>query len=347
MKVKRILSLSLSIVLAIGLLGGCNTTTPAKSDPVKSGTSTGSSQPSASGSEAKTVEWPNGSIQFLVPSKAGGITDIYTRYAQKSLQKSTGANFATINYDTEAVGYETLRSAKADGSTILFQHSTVICKYLTGAVDYDPSTQFKAVGAVADMGSQAIITSSDSPYDTWAEFVAYAKDHPGEINTGIATNGTTHFIFGQVQNQCGIELNLVECSAEADKLTNIAGGIIDVANCSLGNAKEYEAAGKLKVLGVLGSGKAEENYPEWEPITDVIWQSYIYCLAPADIDDATAQAINDSLTTLLDDAEFVEECKTIGGAAAGLTLEEAQKSFNDTITQLSDVATALGINTRN
>ena len=177
-------------------------------------------------------------------------------------------------------------------------------------------------------------------------FVSYAKDHPGEITTGIATNGTTHFIFGQVQKQCGIELNLVECSAEADKLTNVAGGIINLANCSLGNAKEYEDAGKLKVLGVLGTGQPEENYPDWAPITDVIWQSYLYCLAPAGIDQPTAEAINTSLKSIVEDQEYADECKKIGGTAMWMSLEDSQKNFKDTIDNLSDVATSLGINTR-
>lgn len=268
----------------MSLLAGC---AGANSAPAPSATEAATA--TTAGGDGETEEaapaadgsWPGSSVQLLVPSKAGGITDIYTRYVQGSLQKSTGGNFATINYDTEAVGYENLRSANADGTTLLFQHSTLICKYLTGAVEYDPSTESRVVGEVADMGSQAIICSPDTPYDTWDEFIAYAKEHPGDVTTAIATNGTTHSIFGQVQKNCGVELNMVECSSEADKLTNVAGGIIDVANCSLGSAKEYEDAGKLKVLGVLGSGKPEENYPDWEPIQDVIWSSHLYCFAPA------------------------------------------------------------------
>ncbi|MGE4353821.1 MAG: Bug family tripartite tricarboxylate transporter substrate binding protein [Oscillospiraceae bacterium] len=346
MNAKRMVAIILSVILVIGLLSGCDSgAAPASSSPTASSVASAAPE-STQSSDTEETSWPSGSIQFLVPSKAGGITDIYTRYVQKSLQTSTSANFATVNYDTEAVGYENLRSAKPDGSTLLFQHSTIICKYLTGAIDYNPATGFKVVGVVANMGSQAIITNPDAPYDTWDEFVAYAKDHPGEVITGVSTNGTTHFIFGQVQKNCGIELNLVECSSEADKLTNVAGGIINLANCSLGNAKEYEDAGKIKVLGVLGSGQPEENYPEWQPITDVTWLSYLYCLAPSDIDEATAQAINKGLKSLVDDPEYVEECKKIGGTAEWLDLESAQKNFSDTIANLSDVATSLGINAR-
>ena len=282
----------------------------------------------------------------MVPSKAGGVTDIYTRNIQNYLQSATNGNFATVNYDNETVGYENLRSAKADGSTLLFQHSTMICKYLTGAIDYNPQDSFRVVGVAANMGSQAIICRPDAPYNTWAEFIEYAKANPGQVTTAISTNGTTHFIFGQVQQNCAVVLNMVECSSEADKLTNVAGGIIDVANCSLGNAKEYETAGKLKVLGVLGSGQPEANYPEWEPITDVIWESYIYTFAPAEMDDATAEAVNAALKGIPENAAYCEAVEKIGGTAMYLTVEEAQKHFDDTMASLSEVAAGLGINIR-
>lgn len=344
MRKKSVLAV-LTAAVVTSALAGCN----ANSAPGAGQTTTGSTEISANETSGKTgdVKWPDGAVQLLVPSKAGGITDIYARNVQNYLQQSTGGSFATVNYDTEAVAYENLRSANADGSTLLFQHSTLICKYLTGAVEYNPMEEFRVVGVAANMGSQAIICSPDAPYDTWDEFIAYTKEHPDEVTTAISTNGTTHFIFGQVQQNCGVKLNMVECSAESDKLTNVAGGIIDVANCSLGNAKEYEAAGKLKVLGVLGSGEAEAEFPEWEPVKDVIWESYVYLFAPASIDDASAQAINDVIKGVADDADFKDACEKIGGKAMWLSVEDSQKHFDDTMKELSGVATALEINVRN
>ena len=119
-----------------------------------------------------------------------------------------------------------------------------------------------------------------------------------------------------------------------------------MANCSLGNAKEYETAGKLKVLGVLGSGQPEANYPEWEPITDVIWESYIYTFAPAEMDDATAEAVNTALKGIPENAAYCEAVEKIGGTAMYLTVKEAQKHFDDTMASLSEVAAGLGINIR-
>lgn len=345
---KKLLSVVLVAVLVLALFAGCNSSqAPESKAPESNAPESQAPESNAPESnEPETAEWPKGAVQLLVPSKAGGITDIYTRFGQEALQNITGGNFATVNYDTEAVAYENLRTADADGSTLLFQHSTIICKYLTGAIDYNPMEEFRVVGSFADMGSQAIIVHPDAPYDTWDEFIEYVKEHPGELNCGISTNGTTHFIFGQVQVNCDVEFNFVECSAEADKLTNVAGGIIDVANCSLKNAKEYETAGKLKVLGVLGSGNPEANYPEWAPITDVIWSSSVFCFAPKSMDDATAQAVNEALCAVGADEGFGENATNIGGVPVVLSLEEVQDNFSNTMSELTEVATSLGINAR-
>ena len=69
-------------------------------------------------------------------------------------------------------------------------------------------------------------------------------------------------MFGKLCSVLGIELNKVECASESDRLTNLAGGFIDIGVVGLGNAQEYEKAGKLKVIGtVAGDGITIIEYP--------------------------------------------------------------------------------------
>ncbi|MFQ9702841.1 MAG: hypothetical protein ACLR0U_12690 [Enterocloster clostridioformis] len=71
----------------------------------------------------------------------------------------------------------------------------MICKYLTGAIDYNPQDSFRAVGVAANMGSQAIICRPDAPYNTWAEFIEYAKANPGQVTTAISHKRYHPFYF--------------------------------------------------------------------------------------------------------------------------------------------------------
>ena len=82
----------------------------------------------------------------------------------------------------------------------------------------------------------------------------------------MPASGSNTFLFGMLSKELGIELNSVECASEADRLTNLAGGFIDVGVVGVGNAVEYEKAGKLKVIGTVASdGITIGDYPEELP----------------------------------------------------------------------------------
>ncbi|MDO4620456.1 MAG: tripartite tricarboxylate transporter substrate-binding protein [Lachnospiraceae bacterium] len=290
---------------------------------------------------ASDAAWPSAAVQFSVPAKAGGVTDIYTRYVQAALQEDVGGTYSTVNYDTPAVAYQTVVAA-TDANTLLFQHMSLVTGYVTGSLAFDPTTEYRVAGVPADMGTQAVIVGPDAPYSTWDELVAYCKEHPGDVSCAIATNGSTHFIFGMAQQKCDIELNMVECASEADKLTNVAGGIIDLANCSLGNALQYEEAGKIKVLGVVGSEKVE-GYDQWEPIPDIAWTSPMFVFASKDVSDEELEAINAALKTVSENEAFIEGVTSIGGTASWYSVEDSQKMFDEAVKTCTEIAEGLGI----
>ena len=351
--------LLLSVLLGGSLFfaSGCNansapvttTNAPAQTTAAKT-ESTEASKVQAESSAAADVKWPAGAIQILVPSKAGGITDLHSRYIQEWWQKSTGANMAVVNFDNEAVAYEQLRSSKPDGSTILAQHTTILCKYITGAVDFDPTKELRVVAKLQYMGDNALIAAPDAPYNTMEEMVEYAKAHPGELSAAISTNGTTHFIWGSIMKETGINLKLVEASSETDKLTNVAGGFISLGNVSLANAKQYEEAGKIKVLGILGRGSDNPDFPQWKDVTsqgiNVTWRANIYFFVPVDTPEALCDKINESLKDMVNDTKFQENMKTVGGEADWANCADSQAAFDGEMDNLKAIATSLGINKR-
>ena len=86
------------------------------------------------------------------------------------------------------------------------------------------------------------------------ELADYINAHPGELTVGCALGGTSQLIWLNVFGIQGVadKVNYVQCSSEADKLTNVASKAINLGNCSINNALSYQQDGKLKVLGVIG-----------------------------------------------------------------------------------------------
>ena len=190
-------------------------------------------------------------ITLVVPGKAGGGSDLGIRYYSEGLNRIYGLKTTVTNYDSNTIGHQTVSTAKPDGTTLTVATSALNIQYITGNAEVNPMKDFTLIACLQDNGFSTLAVPADAPYDDFAGFVEYAKAHPGELNAGMPAAGANTFLFGMLTSTTGIELNSVECASESDRLTNLAGGFIDIGVVGVGNAQEYEKAGKLKVIGTV------------------------------------------------------------------------------------------------
>lgn len=263
---KKVLALLLAGAMCLGLTA-CGGEKP--DDASKAPEGTASSAP-REGEKELTIEdvWPKGTtVNIDVPAKAGGGTDLRTRYLAQALgEVCPGVNFVVTNYDTAEVGAEHAKNAKPDGLTLTTNHGGAIIQYLTGTSNVNVKDDMKTVGILTLGGPMAIIAKPDAPYKNFNELAEFAKANPGEVVIGCALGGTTQMVFVSLMDALTGDSNTatyVQCSSEADKLTQTASGSIDIANCALPNAQAYEADGKLTILGTIGPEMANlENVSE-------------------------------------------------------------------------------------
>lgn len=71
--------------------------------------------------------------------------------------------------------------------------SALNIQYITGNTDIDPNKDFTLIACLQDNGFLTLAVPADAPYDDFAGFVEYAKEHPGELNAGMPASGSTHF----------------------------------------------------------------------------------------------------------------------------------------------------------
>lgn len=297
--------------------------------------------------------WPKDAITVNVGAKAGGGTDIYTRLVTTPWQQELPVGVAVVNFDNAAVCYESTASAKPDGQTLLAMHTGIACQYITGGTDVNPLEDLVVVAAMQNMGNQALVVPVDAPYNNFTEMIDYAKANPEKVVAGIQTGGTSHFIFGLIEQETGATFKYVESQSETDKLTSVAGGFLDIVNVSIANAESYEADKKLKVIGLLTpDGKNMEGKPaNWDAVQNqgypnVGWGTSLYIFAPKGTDEATVEAINASLQKISDDADYISGSAKAGGIAEWHTVSESQKMFSDAFDKIKAVGENLGISTR-
>ena len=292
-------------------------------------------------------------LTFVIPGSTGGGTDLATRTMGEGLQRLFGLK---INYQQmkNTIGHTTVKNAAADGNTIMLATAALLTQYVTGNSEVNPLEDLTLIACLDDNGYSVLAVPVDAPFNTFAEFVEYAKANPGKINAGMPAAGSNTFLFGKLESVLGIELNHVECASEADRLTNIAGGFIDIGVVSLGNAQSYEKAGKLKVIGtVAGNGVTiadsgvdlGDNYKtlQEQGYDDcyVLCMHYIY--GPKGMNEEQVKKINASFKAVIEDATVNEGLRKIGHIPLWHDLEESKKIQMEEYNTTVETAKFLGL----
>ena len=292
-------------------------------------------------------------LTFVIPGSTGGGTDLATRTMGEGLQRLYGLK---INYQQmkNTIGHTTVKNAAADGNTIMLATAALLTQYVTGNSEVNPLEDLTLIACLDDNGYSVLAVPVDAPFNTFAEFVEYAKANPGKINAGMPAAGSNTFLFGKLESVLGIELNHVECASESDRLTNIAGGFIDIGVVSLGNAQSYEKAGKLKVIGtVAGNGVTiadsgvalGDNYKtlQEQGYSDcyVLCMHYIY--GPKGMNEEQVKRLNASFKAIIEDATGHEGLRKIGHIPLWHDLEESKKIQMEEYNTTVETAKFLGL----
>ena len=341
-------------VLLAGALGVAMLGTAACGGSGSQGASETAGGEAPAGGEASAdtdgIGFPKGeTITLVVPGKAGGGSDLGIRYYSEGLNRLYGLKTTVTNYDSNTVGHQTVASSKADGTTLTVATSALNIQYITGNAEVNPIKDFTLIACLQDNGFSTLAVPADAPYDDFTGFVEYAKAHPGELNAGMPAAGANTFLFGMITGTTGIELNAVECASESDRLTNLAGGFIDIGVVGVGNALEYEKAGKLKVIGTVSSdGTTISQYPEALPdnyktlqeqgFNDCVLSVYHYLLGPAGMDETMVAQMNAAMKAVVEDETVNAGIAGIGNIPGWHDMEESKEIRDGEYAQFVQIA---------
>lgn len=320
MKKSLVALLATLMVLSLCACGGSTTSTPSGT-----GSNSQSSAPAASAGNAATsanstteVEWPTGPITLVVPAKAGGGTDVYARIAADYFERATGQPLVIMNMPDGAgsVGYEEVRNAKPDGQTLMWYHTSLFVSYYTHTYNYSPIDSFTPIVSMSKSDGNCIVVPASSPYQTLDDLVNAAKETPETIIAGIQTGSQAQFMFELLQSDGDCKFKCVDAGTDAERVTALLGGQVDVTIFSATNAATYEESGDIRVLAITGEERSK-FYPDWptaieqgyERVT-LTFHNVIY--GPLNMDPALVEKINKVFAGIMDDADANQKYNDIG-----------------------------------
>ena len=216
--------------------------------------------------------WPVRQVSILVPTAAGGNTDLMARLAADYLQNKFGKPFIVINKPSAGgvVTTEQTINSPADGYTLLFAPSaTVLLTPLVQQVPFDPEKQLVPVTNVGT-GSQVVAVKRSLPVSNLAEFLDYARAHPGKLNFVVAgVNNISHLGPVLLFKRANVSLVMVPQRGEPQAVGDLISGDVDFyfGNASVLLQQAY--SDKIRLLAV-GTSERIAAAPELPTISETM-----------------------------------------------------------------------------
>ncbi|GKS75252.1 tripartite tricarboxylate transporter substrate binding protein [Acidovorax sp. SUPP950] len=257
---------------------------------------------------ARAQSFPARPIKLVIAFPAGGPTDITMRVLADSAGKALGQPVIVDNKPGAGgtLPAQLLQSSAADGYTVAQIPLGVFRMPYTTKINWDP---VKDITYVLNVTGYAfgVVVPADSPFKTWADFVAYAKANPGKLSYGsTGTLTSPHLTMELAAQQLGLQLLHVPYKGSADLMQSILGGQIMAAADSTGFAPQVEA-GKLRVLNTWGAERLAK-FPDAPTLKelgiDVVQNSPFGIGAPKGTPPDVVRRLHDAFKQAMDQESY-------------------------------------------
>ena len=222
--------------------------------------------------------YPDKNIQLVIPYVAGATGDITARLLANELEKILGVKIIPVNKPgaSTVLGVETVAKGKKDGYTLLYAGNTATVYVPAtdpGIIHFDPVKDLEPLG-YHYVFPQGIAVKADAPWNTFAEFIDYAKKNPGKVRVStIGVGSSPHFALEMIQSITGTQMTHVPFEGGESTVTAVMGGHVEAACDGLAKFKPHVEAKKMKIL--LLSNKMPD-LPGIPTITELGYKQKLY-----------------------------------------------------------------------
>jgi tripartite-type tricarboxylate transporter receptor subunit TctC len=269
---------------------------------------------------AQTLQ-PSKPVRIIVPYAPGGLTDVVARLYSEQLRQSLGRGVFVENKPGASgiLAIEEMARARGDGHTLMIGNIStngltpvLLAKKLK--IDYERDVQ--VITPLADVPVFFLATTTSFPPQTFGEFLAYAKEHPGKVRYGSAGIGSYQQINTEIlARRAGLDLvHIPFKGGGAEIIRDLANGDIHVSWFNITNPVGMMKAGRVRALAIAADQRlplhadvptlAEVGYPgmrasQWvaafapaavaPEIVETLRQAFLKAMTVADMQEAFAR----------------------------------------------------------
>jgi len=213
---------------------------------------------------AAQAEYPADSqIHLVVPVGQGGSSSAAARAMQTAIERNgllpTTFRVSYVPGAAGTIGARQVMNADPDGYTILIWHVAANGAKAMGNVDFGPEA-FEAI-AGTHAACQMLVVRESSEYQTLAELLEAAAEHPETIIAAVNLGGANHISAVLAEaSYPGAAFRHVQYGGTAETYPALLGGHAEV-NMSTTSALAQTTTAGLRLLGYTGTER-HPNFPD-------------------------------------------------------------------------------------
>src|SRR5436305_5236010 len=203
--------------------------------------------------------FPTKAVHLFVPYPAGGAVDILARTLGDELSRNWGQPVIVENRPGAGgvVASQALASSAPDGYTLIVVASGHATNpFLYPKMPYDTFKDFTPIGLLAS-SPNILLVRADSPYKTLADLLAQARAKPGSLSYGMAGNGTSTHLAGELlKSLANVDIVAIPYKGGGPAMNDLLGGQIPLSFNNGPESVGQIGAGTVRALAVTTATRA-------------------------------------------------------------------------------------------
>ena len=265
--------------------------------------------------------YPTKPITMVVPFPPGGVADTVGRPVAEAMARHLKQSIVVENKGGAGggIGMAQVAKSKGDGYTVLMSLSSlVVLPEAARILQQTPLYETRQLKPIARFTADptVLVVRADSPWKTYAEFIAFAKTNPGRISFGSSGNyGTMHVPMEQLKAATSSFMLHVPYTGAGPAVLSLLGGQIEALSTGPASVKQHIASGRLRALAHWGDGRLASmpEVPSFKELgVPIQYSQWSGMFVPADTPPAVVDALRQAARFAAQDARAVAALTAAG-----------------------------------
>lgn len=290
--------------------------------------------------------YPEKPVRYIIPFAAGGESDIGARLQQPVFRKLFGQELIVESKPGAggALAWAQANSFPGDGYTLISTNLPhIVLQPMEGEVQYK----------TADINNvyfyhytpDAIVVRSESPFRTYQDLVAAAREKPGEVTfAGSGTNSANHLAAERFNAAAGVKTTYVPYKGTGDLIASVIGGHVAAAMSYVTLAIAQKT--KMRMLAVA----TEKRHPQFPDVPtfrelgiDWVDGAYRGIAVPKSTPQDIRKKVSDMFAEINKDPEFRKRMADGGFELVDISVEKMPAFMAERTKVYTDVAKGMGL----